>query len=857
MIRKFLFIFFLFTNYQAAFSQIDLNYYLPSEIEYNKSIPTPKALIGHEIGEWHLTHDKLLNFYKGIAEKSDRILIEQTGETYEGRPQLLLTISSKENLEKIEEIKARHQELADPSKSGKLNIADMPIVIWLGYSIHGNEPSGGNAGPLVAYHLAAAQGKEIDELLQNTIILLDPCYNPDGFNRFSTWVNMHKGKNLITDPNSREYNEVWPRGRTNHYWFDLNRDWLPVQHPESRARVRKFQEWKPNILTDHHEMGSNATFFFQPGVPQRTNPLTPQKNIDLTNKLGEYFALGMDEINSLYYSKEGFDDFYYGKGSTYPDVQGSIGILFEQASSRGHAQETINGILTFPFTIKNHFTASLATLKGGFELKDEFLNFQKSFYQDASSRANADPVKAYVFKAENDPARVYHFLDILKHHQIRVYELGKSVNNGGENFLPENSFIVPLDQPQYSLVKAIFKTQTTFKDSLFYDISTWTMPLAFNLDYSELETMTNGFLGNEIYTPEFPKGEIIGEKEGVAYIFRWDDYYAPRALYQLLKKGVKAKVSSKPFTQEIGNKKENFSYGTIVIPTGLPNNHVEKLDVLMREIADENGISIYVASSGYAISGIDLGSNSLKDVPKPKPLMVVGEGVSSYEAGEIWHLLDQRFDIPISMVEAEDIQKISLSEYNTLVMVNGNYNRLESEGRHKIKDWVKEGGVLILQKSAVNWGTQNDILSLEPKRKEKNENLNGRTYADYSNDSGAKVIGGAIFGANLDITHPIGYGYKDTFLPVFRNSGSMFHPHKKPYANPLVYTASPLLSGYISKANLESIGNTGAVMINNLGKGKVISMVDNANFRAFWFGTNKLFLNAMFFGSTIIHGTAR
>ncbi|MBX2841317.1 MAG: zinc carboxypeptidase [Flammeovirgaceae bacterium] len=857
MIRKFLFIFFLFINYQTAFSQFDLSYYLPSDVEYNKSIPTPKSLIGHEIGEWHLTHDKLINFHKGIAEQSDRILLEQTGETYEGRPQLLLTISSKENLAKIEEIKANHQNLSDPSKSGSMDVQDMPIVIWLGYSIHGNEPSGGNAGPLVAYYLAAAEGKDIDEMLKNTVILLDPCYNPDGFNRFSTWVNMHKGKNLITDPNSREYNESWPGGRTNHYWFDLNRDWLPVQHPESRARVTKFQDWKPNILTDHHEMGSNATFFFQPGVPQRTNPLTPEKNIELTNKLGEYFAKGMDGINSLYYSKEGFDDFYYGKGSTYPDVQGSIGILFEQASSRGHAQETINGILKFPFTIKNHFTASLATLKGGYELRKEFLNFQKTFYQQATSRANADPVKGYVFKAENDPARIYHFLDILKHHKVKVYELGKSLNIENISFLPENSFIVPLDQAQYSMVKAIFKTQTSFKDSLFYDISTWTMPLAFNLDYAEIKDYNNNLLGKEIINPEFPKGNIVGESDGVAYLFRWDGYYTPRALYKLLKNGVKAKVSSKPFSQKINGKTELFSYGTIMVPTGLANKDIANLKSLIEDVAQENGINIYVSNSGYALNGIDLGSNSLKNIPEPKLLMIVGSGVSSYETGEVWHLLDQRFNIPISMVEASKIQNISLTRYNTIVMVNVNYNKLESTGRLKIKEWVKEGGILILQKSAVNWGTQNDIISLEPQRKEKNDVETGKTYADYSNDTGARVIGGAIFGANLDITHPIGYGYKKTFLPVFRNSSNMFQPHKKPYANPLVYTKSPLLSGYISKRNLASIGETGAVMINNLGKGKVISMVDNANFRAFWFGTNKLFLNALFFGSTISHGTAR
>ena len=215
--------------------------------------------------------------------------------------------------------------------------------------------------------------------------------------RFSTWANQHKSKNLVTDPNNREFNEVWPGGRFNHYWFDLNRDWLPAVHVESQNRLKWFHRWKPNILTDHHEQGSNATFFFQPGVPSRVNPLTPAKNQELTEKLGKFHAAFLDRIGSLYFTKENYDDFYYGKGSTYPDINGAIGILFEQASSRGHAQETANGILRFPFTIKNQFTTTLSTLEGAKALRKEFLTYQRDFYKNALTEAAAAPVKAYVF----------------------------------------------------------------------------------------------------------------------------------------------------------------------------------------------------------------------------------------------------------------------------------------------------------------------------------------------------------------------------------------------------------------------------------------------------------------------------
>ena len=336
--RKSLIAFILFFSVLSTSAQ-DLSYYLPDSITYNPAIPKPKDIIYHEVGEWHVTHDRLVNYMKAIAAAApDRVKLETMGYTYEGRPQLLLIITSPKNHQNLEQIRQQHLQLTDPASSASVNIDNMPVVIWIGHSIHGNEPSGANASMISAYYLAAGRGKQIDDLLDNVVILFDPSFNPDGLNRFATWVNQHKSKNLVTDPNSREFNEVWPGGRFNHYWFDLNRDWLPAVHVESQNRLKKFHEWKPNILTDHHEMGSGSTFFFQPGVPSRVNPLTPEKNQELTNKIAKYHAEFLDRIGSLYYTKEGYDDFYYGKGSTYPDVNGAIGILFEQASSRGHAQ---------------------------------------------------------------------------------------------------------------------------------------------------------------------------------------------------------------------------------------------------------------------------------------------------------------------------------------------------------------------------------------------------------------------------------------------------------------------------------------------------------------------------------------
>ena len=331
---------FLLISFSTTSQELDLNYYIPSNQNYNDKIPTPKEIIGHQIGEWHITHDKLVEYMKVLAKSSDRITLEDRGKTFEGRPLLLLTITSPSNHSRINDIRQRHIDVTNDSS---LDVTSDPIIVYQGFSIHGNEPSGSNAALAVAYYLAASSSLATEDLLNNTVILFDPSYNPDGLQRFAYWANTNKSKNINPDSNDREYFEVWPRGRTNHYWFDMNRDWLPVQLPESRARIASFHKWLPNILTDHHEMGSNSTFFFQPGIPSRTHPLTPQLNQDLTREIATYHAKALDKIGSQYYSEESFDDFYYGKGSTFPDINAKKKKGKEKKRERGKEKEKEKG----------------------------------------------------------------------------------------------------------------------------------------------------------------------------------------------------------------------------------------------------------------------------------------------------------------------------------------------------------------------------------------------------------------------------------------------------------------------------------------------------------------------------------
>ncbi|WP_103664254.1 M14 family metallopeptidase [Gracilimonas amylolytica] len=832
---------------------VTLDYFLPDDVSYNQSIPTPAEILGAELGEWHVRHDQLVNYMYAVAEASDRVTITEYARTYENRPLLMLTITSPQNHRNIDQLKEEHLQLTDASVSDDLNLSEMPAVVTMSYSVHGNEPSGSNASLAVVYYLAAAQGPEINEMLNNTIINVDPSINPDGLDRFAHWANTNKSKNvLVTDPQSREFDETWPGGRTNHYWFDLNRDWMPMIHPESQGRVAKFHEWVPQVLTDHHEMGTNSTFFFQPGIPSRTHPLTPQRNQALTGAIAEYHAEALDDIQSLYYSKESFDDFYYGKGSTYPDVNGSLGILFEQGSSRGHAQESIHGILEFPFTIRNQFVTSLSTLEAVQGLKEELLANTREFYQEAAEEAEDAPIKAYVFGEEADQARGMHLAEMLERNQIDVYELGRDYND----FKAGKAYIVPTNQKQYKLLTAMFERRTEFTDSLFYDVSTWTMPYAFNLPFAELNRDYNSNMLGSDFTLEDAElnGELIGGKADYAYAFEWDEYYAPRAVYRLLANGARVKVASKPFQSVITNGAKQFDYGTILVSMGTQDDP-ETVHDIINTIVEEDGITVYNLPTGLTPSGMDLGSRNFENLVEPKIAMIGGEGSSSSEVGEAWHLLDQRYHMPLSILKNENMDRMDLSRYN--VIIASTYS-ISDGAAENLKTWVRNGGTLLVFKNAIRWAKAHGLADVEyvERKQDEDSTVTVRPYDKAGEDRGAGVIGGSIFNAKLDLTHPMAYGFNREDMTLFRNNTLFIQKGENPYSTPVYYSEdNPLASGYSNDENLELIKGSGAVVVSGFGGGKVIAMTDNPNFRAFWYGTNKLFANAIFFGNTISGAT--
>ena len=840
----------------SLYSQVKLDYYLPAE-DFLTELPEPGSVFGHPVGEWHLTHDKLTAYLTLLAGQSDRVIMQEYTRSWENRPLFHLIISSPENHARLEQIREEHLKLSDPQFSGELNMEEMPVVVRLGYNVHGNESSASNASVLVAYYLAASLNQEVLDFLDNMVILIDPCLNPDGFNRHASWINMHKPQTPMPDDNSRGFREVWPGGRTNHYWFDLNRDWILLQHPESRGRVEVFHQWKPNVQTDHHEMGSSSTFFFQPGILTRTNPMTPEGTTELTRKIGQYHAAALDHDGSLYFTEEIFDDFYYGKGSSYPDVNGSVGILFEQAGTRGFERNTPRGKLSFPYAIRNQVRVSFSTLKASFEMRVELPEHQREFYRSTASLFDASIEKAYIF-GEADQATLANFMDLLLRHRIKVYGLKQGHTVDGIKYTPGNAFLVPLNQPQFRLVQNLFKPQKNFTDSLFYDVSTWTLPYAFNIPYAALgqSRLAEELMGDQVTEVNRQPGKILGNISQVGYVFPWDEYDAASALYRMQAAGLMTQVATEPFEYKNGEIRLSFSYGSIFIPVQKQGKTPEEVYNIIGGALQETSIMAYAIGSSHTNQGMDMGSSRFIPLEKPAVLLLTGDGVNSLEAGETWHLLDARMHMPVVLIDQEQLNSMDLSTYTHLLMSSGSYSRINANGKTEITRWVSQGGTIIALNSANRWLKEQKLVDIDFKSS-KPDSSGYLAYGDLSNNRGAERITGSIFEAEVDISHPIGYGLHRKTIPVFRNHLLIAHPDNRPYACPVRYTADPLLSGYVPEGKYDDLRNAPVVLVSSHGSGRLISFIDNPNFRGFWYGTNKLFLNAIFFGPTISSYSSR
>jgi hypothetical protein len=600
-------------------------------------------------------------------------------------------------------------------------------------------------------------------------------------------------------------------------------------------------------------MGSEATYFFQPGIPSRTNPNTPQRNQDLTGEIATYHADYLDEIGSLYYTRESFDDYYYGKGSTYPDINGAIGILFEQASSRALKQETSKGELTYAFTVRNQFMTSLSTLKAITEMRTDLLAHQRDFYANVDEALDDEPTEAYIVDLADKRTRAQAMAQVLQQHDVDMYMLNRQVQADGRTYRPGQAYVVPLDQRQGRFIQAAMEQVTTFPDSLFYDVSTWSLPLSFGVDYTAYEGDADDLLGEAMSSAAFDGGQLVGGRSDYAYIMEWGRYFAPRALYKLQDAGINTRIMTDPFTTDLGGTTHSFDRGAIVIPVVQRNVSTDTVHAVVQRIVDEDHVAVYGVQTGLTPSGPDLGSRGSEVLPQPRIALLTGTGSgsryggsSSYNAGEVWHVLSERFHIPVTLLDIGRVSYADLDRYNTLILAGGNYNNLPTD---KIRNWVQEGGRLIALEDATEWPIETGMVELEEKDAGLDSLYQDTPYGQLSDAYGAQQIGGSIFQAELDVTHPLAYGY-DASVPVFRVGNDFYSPSSRPGATVATYSeARPRISGYVSDEMEDLARGSASIEAHGVGGGNVILMMDNPNFRAFWWGTNGLFLNAIFFGS--------
>jgi len=829
------------------------NIQLPMNIKgvrYNRSIPKPEEIIGHQIGTSHTRTDQVVDYFEALASRSNRIILNDHAQTHEGRRLIHAIVTHPDNHENLETIREGNLKLSDkPNSMSDQDLNKMPLVAYLGFSIHGDEASGTEASLLLLYHLAAGSGKQIDDILKNTVIIIDPMFNPDGRDRFVNWVNGNRGRVPTSDTQDREHNQPWPRGRTNHYLFDMNRDWLPVTQPESNGRIKLFHHWRPQFLLYAHEMGSNSTFFFQPGISSRNNPNTPKGTIELANKLIPFHAKRLDSIQSMYYSQQSYDDFYYGKGSTFGDIHGSVGILFEQASSRALESETNQGRLVYAFTIRNHYMSTLGTLDGLVALRKEFLTYHRDFYATAPDAAKKNQVRGYLVSLKQNRTRAQMLIQNLQKHRIVAHELKKSMTVKQTKFNPGEAVIIPSNQPQTRFLKGIMERMTTFEDSLFYDVSAWTLPLAYGVESYELKQNPNAYIGTQLGLVDLDGGMLTGGKAKSAYLMKWDRYYAPKSLYSIMDLGIRPRLTTQAFSAVVDGKEVQFDRGTIVIPAYQRDADAtitqEKIHKMMIHLAKMDHVNIYASNTASTPSGPDLGGAYQGVLQKPKVAILSGDGTSSYGVGEVWHLLNFRMGIPVSLLNAKQLSARKLSKYNTIIVPDGFYSNLDSTDIKTLKDWVFNGGTLIATQTGSRWVVNKKILN--EKLKKGGMDTLDIPYEQAPMVTGAQRIGGSIFEVSLDNTHPIAYGYNKK-TSMFRRGDTFFELSTSTAANVGRYTKNPLLSGYISEEKLKEIQNSASIIARRQGDGHVILFADNPSFRAFWYGSNGLLLNAVFFG---------
>lgn len=809
-------------------------------------LQSPEQFLGYELGDQWTPHHKVLDYYQHVAAQSDMVTLTQYGTTNEGRELVYAVVTTEGNLQNIEEIRLNNLRLTGLEEGEPSG--DEKAIVWLSYNVHGNETSSSEAALKTIYTLIT----EKQDWLQDVVVIMDPMINPDGRDRYVNWYKSVVGEQFNARPEAREHDEPWPGGRTNHYYFDLNRDWAWQTQKESKHRIAVYNEWMPHVHVDFHEQGYNSPYYFAPAAEPFHNAISDWQR-EYQTMIGENHAKYFDEEGWLYFTREVFDLFYPSYGDTWPTFNGAIGMTYEQAGGGSAGLGIIKAegdTLTLKDRLTHHTVTGLSTVEITAMNKDRVVEEFEEYYDTARNNPTGE-YKSFVISKDNNPDKLAQILDYLNRQDIEVKIAesdgrgeGYDYGNGEEGRVryQEGDYVVSAYQPKGTLVRVLFEPDPELADSLTYDITAWESHYAYGLDGVALKSRI-GTKTMEAYGAS-PMNMVEGSP--YAYLTKWDAMQDLQYLSSLLNAGVKVRYAEKAFSIQ----GENYAAGTLIITRNGNEAMGKDFDKTVTELANEHGRSLKAVSSGMVDSGSDFGASSVNYIKTPRVALISGEGTSSYTVGQVWNYFDQQIHYPVSLIDADDISSTNWDEYNVLILPSV-YGGDFSNSLDDLKSWVRGGGTLIALEGANSRLAGSDGFDL--KRKEDNgeesedENPEAllKTYGDSDRRSIQNFNAGSVFETKLDTTHPLAFGYNEQYMSL--KLGSTAYAYMENGWNVGVAPDGAHRSGFVGNKAKGKLEQSLSFGVQNMGRGHVVYMIDNPLYRAFWHNGKLLFGNAVFF----------
>lgn len=806
-----------------------LSFFIFSLVAFAQNIQSPSAFLGYELGTRFTNHYQVVDYYQYLAKASNMIQLQEYGMTNEHRLLQVAYVSTPENLENLESIRKNH--LANAGIGAGTDTANKAVV-WLSYNVHGNESSGTEASMQTIYELITQK----KAWLSNTVVIMDPCINPDGRDRYVNWYNQVASVPYNSHQKAKEHNEPWPSGRPNHYLFDLNRDWAWATQVETRQRLKVYNKWLPHIHVDFHEQGINEPYYFAPAAEPFHEVITNWQR-DFQTQIGKNHAGYFDKEGWLYFTRERFDLFYPSYGDTYPTFNGAIGMTYEQA---GHGRAGLGimndegDLLTLKDRIAHHHTTGMSTVEISSKNADKLNREFKKFFSDKDFT-----YKSYVLSGNKD--RINKLAKLLDRHEIKYgftsntsvkgfdYESGKQKSKSVSNAL-----VVSTNQPKAKMVKVLFEPNAKLSDSLTYDITAWSIPYAYGLNTVASKTLVSSNPSNAEYASNFHN------TNSSAYVAPWNTVKDAAFLSQLLQSGIRVRFTEKAFTSN----GETFEKGSLII-TKSDNKSTTDFSKIVSDLAIKNEITLSSLSSGFADTGVDLGSPDVKEIKMPKVAVLSGKATSSLGFGELWYFFEQELKFPVTNVNSSDFDKNTLNSFTILILPNGNYKSLFDEQQLKLlKNWVSRGGKVIAIGSSLRTFEGKEGFGLTKKEKEEEDATSIISYAKSERESVSNYITGAIFKTKVDNTHPLAFGYGDSYFTL--KLGSTAYNYLDDGYTVSYLEDNTAVSGFAGHKATKNIKNTLVFGEHQIGNGSMIYMVDNPMFRAFWENGKLFFANAIF-----------